>query len=39
MIYQGSKSKLAKDIVPIIQKYIDNNNIKKYCEPFVGGLI
>lgn len=33
----GSKSRIAKYIVPIIQKYIDNNNIKTYIEPFVGG--
>lgn len=33
----GSKSRIAKYIVPIIQKYIDNNNVKIYIEPFVGG--
>ena len=33
----GSKSRIAKHIVPIIQRYIDENNIKKYYEPFVGG--
>ena len=33
----GSKSRIAKYIVPIIQKYIDENNIEKYVEPFVGG--
>ena len=33
----GSKSRVAKYIVPIIQKYINENNIKKYIEPFVGG--
>lgn len=33
----GSKSRIAKYIVPIIQGYIDNNNITKYVEPFVGG--
>lgn len=37
MKYMGSKSRIAKDIVPIIQEYIDNNNITKYWEPFVGG--
>lgn len=37
MKYMGSKSRIAKYIVPIIQKYIDENNIKKYVEPFVGG--
>lgn len=35
--YMGSKSRIAKDIVPIIQKYIDDNNITTYIEPFVGG--
>lgn len=35
--YMGSKSRIAKDIVPIIQKYIDNNNITTYIEPFAGG--
>ena len=33
----GSKAKIAKDIVPIIQSYIDNNSIEQYWEPFVGG--
>ena len=33
----GSKSRIAKYIVPIIQQYIDDNNIKRYIEPFVGG--
>ncbi len=37
MKYMGSKSRIAKYIVPIIQKYIDNNNITKYWEPFCGG--
>ena len=37
MKYMGSKSRIAKYIVPIIQKYIDDNNITKYFEPFVGG--
>ena len=32
--YMGSKSRIAKDIVPIIQKYIDNNEITSYIEPF-----
>lgn len=35
--YFGSKSRIAKDIVPIIQKAIDDNNINTYIEPFVGG--
>lgn len=33
----GSKSRIAKYIVPIIQNYIDKNNITTYVEPFVGG--
>ena len=38
MNYMGSKSRIAKYIVPIIQSYIDNNNITTYIEPFVGGM-
>ena len=37
MKYMGSKSRLAKDIVPIIQKCIDGNDITEYYEPFCGG--
>lgn len=37
MKYMGSKSRIAKYLVPIIQKYIDTNNIENYIEPFVGG--
>jgi site-specific DNA-adenine methylase len=37
MIYQGSKNRIAKEIVPIIQKLIDDNGVKYYYEPFVGG--
>jgi len=33
----GSKSRIAKYIVPIIQQYIDDNNITEYYELFVGG--
>ena len=33
----GSKNRLSKELAPIIQSYIDNNNITKYLEPFVGG--
>ena len=35
--YVGSKNKISKEIAPILQKYIDDNNIKTYFEPFVGG--
>ena len=37
MKYMGSKSRITKYIVSIIQRYIDDNNIKTYYEPFVGG--
>lgn len=37
MKYLGSKSRIAKDIVPIIQKTINDNHIENYYEPFVGG--
>ena len=37
MKYMGSKARIAKYIVPIIQQYIDENNITTYIEPFVGG--
>jgi site-specific DNA-adenine methylase len=37
MVYMGSKRRLAKDIVPILQGIIDRNKIEKYYEPFVGG--
>jgi DNA adenine methylase len=37
MKYIGAKTKIAKDIVPIIQSYIDNSNKTDYIEPFVGG--
>ena len=36
MKYMGSKNRLAKDLVPIIQSYI-NKGCKGYLEPFVGG--
>lgn len=35
--YAGSKSRIAKYIVPIIQKCINDNNLTTYIEPFVGG--
>lgn len=37
MVYMGSKKKYAKYIVPILQKTIDENNVKFYIEPFCGG--
>lgn len=37
MKYMGSKSRIAKHIVPIISKYIDKKGSGVYVEPFVGG--
>lgn len=37
MVYVGSKSRITKEIVPLIQNVIDIKNIKIYVEPFVGG--
>lgn len=37
--YMGSKSRIAKYIVPIIQEKIDKNNITTYIEPFVGAAM
>ena len=37
MKYLGSKSRIAKDIVPIIQRCIDEVQPVAYLEPFVGG--
>lgn len=37
MVYQGSKNKLAKWIAPIIQEYIEKNQVDTYIELFVGG--
>ena len=37
MKYMGSKSRIAKYIVPILQESIDSNNVTTYIEPFVGG--
>ena len=36
MQYMGSKNRIAKELVPIIQSYI-NENTKWYMEIFVGG--
>lgn len=38
MNYFGGKSRVAKWIVPIIQKAIDENDIHYYLEPCAGGL-
>ena len=37
MIYQGSKAKLRKYILPILQNCINENHIENYYEPFCGG--
>lgn len=37
MKYMGSKSKVARYIVPIIQKHIDDSKPWAYIEPFCGG--
>ena len=39
MKLMGSKSRIAKDIVPIIQKCIDDNSLDTYIESCVGGVI
>ena len=35
--YVGSKNRLAKQLAPIIQSYVDNPLCQGYIEPFVGG--
>lgn len=37
MKYMGSKARIKKEIVPILQNIIDVNGIDVYIEPFVGG--
>lgn len=37
MKYMGSKSRISKYIIPIIQQRIKDYNIKTYIEPFCGG--
>lgn len=37
MVYQGSKNRIAKYLLPIIQKYIADRNIDTYVELFCGG--
>ena len=37
MKYMGSKSRIAKYIVPIIQKYVDESGYDCYVESMVGG--
>lgn len=37
MQYVGSKNRISKQVAPIIQQCINDNNVKIYYEPFVGG--
>lgn len=37
MKYMGSKAKVARYIVPIIQDYIDRSGFETYLDPFCGG--
>lgn len=37
MKYMGSKSRISKYILPIIQQRINDYGLKTYVEPFVGG--
>lgn len=37
MKYMGSKAKVARYIVPIIQKQIERSGYETYLEPFCGG--
>lgn len=37
MIYQGSKERISKNLLPFIQTCIEENKIDFYIEPFVGG--
>ena len=37
MKYMGSKRRISKDLVNIINEFIKKNNIIEYTEPFVGG--
>lgn len=37
MVYVGSKSRICKYIVPIIQSYVDKNGYENFYDIFVGG--
>ena len=37
MKYMGSKSRIAREIVPIMQAEIEGGKYDTYVEPFVGG--
>ena len=37
MTYMGSKRRYCKYIVPILQKYINDNNVSTFVDIFCGG--
>lgn len=37
MVYVGNKTRLLPDLIPILQKDIDEHEYQCYIEPFVGG--
>lgn len=37
MKYVGSKNRFKDELIPTIQEIIDDNNVRNYYEPFVGG--
>ena len=39
MKYMGSKAKVARYIVPIIQEQIERSGYETYLEPFCGCLL
>lgn len=39
MVYQGSKNRLAKYIIPILQGYIDKYGITTFVDPFWGNIV
>lgn len=39
MRYMGSKQRISRFIVPIIQKYICDSGVDTYVEPFGGGVM
>ena len=38
MKYMGSKAKVARYIVPIIQDHIDRSGFETYLDPFCGEI-
>lgn len=37
MVYMGSKRQYVKYLCPIIQKFIDENDIEVFIDAFTGG--